>query len=784
MSFNLGGKLSLDAGDFVRSTQQAKTATQDLSAEVKALDAQKIELEADASQARDEISRLTSELVAVDGMDARAEVQADIVKAQNDLAEIESELKAVDGKRAEVQVEADTAAAESQVSGSMDEIVGLAKSGGGAAAAAFVSVFTVGMDRMALDARFEDQFGLVADQAERMGKEAGDLYMNGWGNSLEEVQVALGRVNQALVETGTISEQESVKLTESALAIAGVWGEDVNVSIDAVRSMLLNGLAPDAETATDILIQGLQDGANMTGDLYDSIDEYSLHFGDWGIAADEMMSIFSTGMLNGERDTDKLGDAVKEMRLRTLESTDEVNAAFASIGLSADGTREKIAAGGPAAREAFSDIINGLRSVEDPVEQNRLAVALIGTQYEDMSAQALDSLAAVDDALVDTTGNTEALVENQGEATSAMTTQWRTFKTNLEIFAEEAASAWITTTQVIKNSAPLEEADVQPYDEWLSDAVDGNNLLTDAVWNVNASQAAFTVRQEEARQAADKAAAAMNSQEKSIRDAESATRDAVSAIRDLQSAEQALVDPTFAAMDAANRHREALEALNAENGNTVENQQAVVQASMAMEAAMLEAGLSADSTADDLVQFGLDAGLSTEQAWTLAAAMLETKGRADDLAGEYAVDVKESGASETEEQLRRVKEQADKTAGEYYVDIITRRSEIVLGDNRATGRASGGPVAGGETYWVGEEGPELFVAPAGGGRIIDATTSKALMNPHYGSGPATAVATPNQANTGFVGGFPLTNVYVDGRELSSTVNEIVNSRRQLEGLMR
>ena len=183
-------------------------------------------------------------------------------------------------------------------------------------------------------------------------------------------------------------------------------------------------------------------------------------------------------------------------------------------------------------------------------------------------------------------------------------------------------------------------------------------------------------------------------------------------------------------------------------------------------------------------RIGKSAGSARLAACPLAAAMLETKGRADDLAGEYAVDVKESGASETEEQLRRVKEQADKTAGEYYVDIITRRSEIVLGENRATGRASGGPVAGGETYWVGEEGPELFVAPAGGGRIIDATTSKALMNPHYGSGPATAVATPNQANTGFVGGFPLTNVYVDGRELSSTVNEIVNSRRQLEGLMR
>ena len=34
------------------------------------------------------------------------------------------------------------------------------------------------------------------------------------------------------------------------------------------------------------------------------------------------------------------------------------------------------------------------------------------------------------------------------------------------------------------------------------------------------------------------------------------------------------------------------------------------------------------------------------------------------------------------------------------------------------GRARGGPVRGGQTYLVGEEGPELFVAPSGGGTII------------------------------------------------------------------
>ena len=33
-------------------------------------------------------------------------------------------------------------------------------------------------------------------------------------------------------------------------------------------------------------------------------------------------------------------------------------------------------------------------------------------------------------------------------------------------------------------------------------------------------------------------------------------------------------------------------------------------------------------------------------------------------------------------------------------------------------RAFGGPVSGGSAYLVGESGPELFVAPPGGGQII------------------------------------------------------------------
>jgi hypothetical protein len=47
--------------------------------------------------------------------------------------------------------------------------------------------------------------------------------------------------------------------------------------------------------------------------------------------------------------------------------------------------------------------------------------------------------------------------------------------------------------------------------------------------------------------------------------------------------------------------------------------------------------------------------------------------------------------------------------------VVTSLIGSLLG---APGRATGGPVAAGRAYWVGERGPELFV-PAGEGRIVN-----------------------------------------------------------------
>jgi hypothetical protein len=49
-------------------------------------------------------------------------------------------------------------------------------------------------------------------------------------------------------------------------------------------------------------------------------------------------------------------------------------------------------------------------------------------------------------------------------------------------------------------------------------------------------------------------------------------------------------------------------------------------------------------------------------------------------------------------------------------EMMSGLTSLIAGLVGAPGRATGGPVSGGRPYWVGENGPELFV-PRGDGRI-------------------------------------------------------------------
>lgn len=276
------------------------------------------------------------------------------------------------------------------------------------------------MDMQAVDAKLQASLGLTAEESARMGDVAGALYADAYGDSLADVGTAVQSVVQNIRGMGDVSSAELEDVTAEAMSLAQVMGVDVADATAAVGTMLANNLAPNAQTAMDVLAAGTQAGANKAGDLLDTFSEYSPVFTQLGLSGEQAMGLLSQGVKAGARDTDFLADALKEFTILVQEMPEATSSSFAALGLDARQMQAAIAAGGPAATAALDQITDALRQVKDPAEQNAIAVGLFGTKAEDLQqtlfamdpSTAVDALGSVegaadtlDQALSDTTKN-------------------------------------------------------------------------------------------------------------------------------------------------------------------------------------------------------------------------------------------------------------------------------------------------------------------------------------------------------------------------------------------
>lgn len=359
-----------------------------------------------ADQAEREIKKITRELANAEGDDVTV-----FVKARD---EATSKLRAIRSELQDLQSEADETGNSirdrlSNALSSLDSrFGGIGEKLGGKLAAGFASV---GVGALMVDAlqrswdaagglrRITGQFRLSAEEAGEYGKIAGELYADNWGEALPEVQQVVALAGQRLKD---VTEDTLDDISAQILAVTGTWGADYESVIRSITQLTQNGLAPSSRAALDLIVTGFQDGADEAGDFLDTIDEYSQHWAAMGLSGEDALNQIVRGFQLGQRDADKLADAVKEMRIRAVEDTDAISDAYRTLGFDADETREKFLAGGDAARDAFLEVLGALQDVEDPIEQNRLAIELIGTQFEDLGPTAIDALLTVQGALRET----------------------------------------------------------------------------------------------------------------------------------------------------------------------------------------------------------------------------------------------------------------------------------------------------------------------------------------------------------------------------------------------
>lgn len=261
------------------------------------------------------------------------------------------------------------------------------------------------------------QLGATGPQAAALGKAAGQIYATGFGEDMPQVAAAIKSAAQnGFVDMNQIGSQASKDTIKSLLQVSTVVGDESDRVSAAVSTMLRTGMAGSAQEAFDIIAKATQKGINKSGDLIDTLEEYSTLFRSLGISGPQSMGLLSQAIKGGARNADQAADAIKELGIRAIDGSKGASQAYKLLGLDAKKMTAQIAAGGPGAAQGMDMILDKLRAMKDPVKQNQAGVGLLGTKWEDMR----DAVLSMD--LSTASGEMDGLAGATGRAGKAMET--------------------------------------------------------------------------------------------------------------------------------------------------------------------------------------------------------------------------------------------------------------------------------------------------------------------------------------------------------------------------
>lgn len=232
--------------------------------------------------------------------------------------------------------------------------------------------------------------GMAGEELDAMAESMKNIYASNLGEDMADVAASMSTVQQVTGATGEALEQ----LTSGALMLRDTFDYDVNETTRAANSLMEN-FGVSGEEALNMIAKGAQSGMDFSGELLDTISEYSVQFAKVGMDADDMFNLLQSGADGTAWNLDKVGDTIKEFAIRSIDGSDSTTEAFEAIGLSSAAMSTAMASGGYAAEQAFNKTINALVNMKDPIARDAAGVALFGTMWEDMGVEAMKSLADV-----------------------------------------------------------------------------------------------------------------------------------------------------------------------------------------------------------------------------------------------------------------------------------------------------------------------------------------------------------------------------------------------------
>ena len=322
------------------------------------------------------------------------------------------------------------------------------------------------------------QTGATAAEMQGFGDVIKDVYKNNYGENFEEVSAGVSQITRMTGLTGDALQAT----TEGAFALSDAFEYDVSESARAAKAMMTN-FGVEGEEAMNYIASGAQNGLDFSGELLDSVSEYSVQFAKLGFSADDMFNIFQQGADSGAWNLDKVGDAIKEFSIRSIDGSNTSAEAFKALGLDADEMFEMFTRGGEDANSAFKETITRLMDMDDKVARDAAGVGLFGTMWEDLGTDAMQALADMENGAYDA-GDALKSIQNvkYNDLDSAMQAIRRNVEVGLLPIASELANRLMEATPEI--TATLEK--VIPIISTAAGVVfpmlgDGINLVADGI---------------------------------------------------------------------------------------------------------------------------------------------------------------------------------------------------------------------------------------------------------------------------------------------------------------
>ena len=313
-------------------------------------------------------------------------------------------------------------------------VVGAAVAAGAAIVGVGVAALNVSKDTDQAAADMAASLGIPIAEAERFAEVAKRVYGNNFADSVGDAATAVEGLAKQL---GITADDPALQtMAENAFRLRDVFDLDVGESIDAVKS-LMDSFGISAEQAFDLVAAGNQKGLNRSGDLIDTITEYSNQFAAGGASAGEFFSILEAGSLGGMLGTDKAADAFKEFVLRIQDGSTLTAQSLDAIGLSADDIVAGLSDGSLSIVDVWNQVQTSLQNTEDPLVQFNSGVGLLGSQFEDLTADIASNMTATNDWSTASAGAIDSLDAKYNTFGAAVDGMWRRLVVSVSPFTDK-----------------------------------------------------------------------------------------------------------------------------------------------------------------------------------------------------------------------------------------------------------------------------------------------------------------------------------------------------------